>query len=528
MAVPLSPPAPASDVDGSPKGLRAGALGLLSSVVIGVASTAPGYSLAATLGFIVIAVGVHSPVVILLAFVPMYFIAVAYRELNAIDPDCGTGFKWASRVFGTRMGWLNGWVQIVADIVVMANLAQISGQYGFLLFGADGLASSTLWTTVAGVAWILAMTYICFRGIEVSARFQQVLLGIELLTLAVFAVTALTKAYTGHGVEGTIHPALSWFNPFGIGSWSALSTGVLLAVFIYWGWDTAVSVNEESADKTRTPGRAAVLSTVILLLTYVVITIAAQAYAGTGSKGIGLGNEDNAGDVFAVVGASVLGGTLSKVLIIAVLSSAAASTQTTILPAARTALSMAVYRAAPRVMAEVHPRYRTPGITTLAMGAASIAFYVLLTVVSGNVLADSIASLGLFIALYLGVTGLVCAWTFREALRRAARAAWVKVGMPLLGGIMLLGAMVKTGKDSIAADYGSTSFHGVGGVFLIGVGALVLGVLALVAWNLRAPEFFRGETLEPFGEPNRVVELPQQGGAPGGTTTRSANEGALP
>src|SRR5438309_141964 len=191
MATPLSELVPRAD--GSPEGLRGGALGLLASVVIGVASTAPGYSLAATLGFIVVAVNLQSPVVILLAFVPMYFIAVAYRELNAVEPDCGTGFKWVSRAFGTRMGWLNGWVQIVADIVVMANLAQIAGEYGFLLFGADGLAASTFWTTVAGVVWIAVMTYVCFRGIEVSARCQQVLLGIELLTLGAFAVVALAK-----------------------------------------------------------------------------------------------------------------------------------------------------------------------------------------------------------------------------------------------------------------------------------------------------------------------------------------------
>ncbi|RZS89986.1 amino acid/polyamine/organocation transporter (APC superfamily) [Motilibacter rhizosphaerae] len=497
MAAPLS--VPGVIADGSPKGLKGGALGLLSSVVIGVASTAPGYSLAATLGFIVVAVGLQSPVIMLLAFVPMYLIAVAYRELNAIDPDCGTGFKWVARAFGTRSGWLNGWVQILADVVVMANLAQIAGQYGFLLFGADGLAASTFWTTVAGVLWIAVMTYICYRGIEVSARFQQALLGVELLTLAVFAATALIKVYSGHGAAGSIHPSLSWFNPFDIPSFSALSEGILLAVFIYWGWDTAVSINEESADKTRTPGRAAVISTVLLLVTYVVISVAAQSYAGVGDKGIGLANPDNSGDVFAVLGDAVLGSALAKVLIIAVLSSAAASTQTTILPAARTALSMAAYKAAPDAMAQIHPRYKTPGFSTLLMGGVSIVFYVGLTLISGNVLADSIASLGLFIAFYLGVAGIACAWTFRDAVRSGARDAWVKVVMPLIGGVLLLAAMLKTGKDTFASDYGDTSFGGVGGVFLLGVGGLVLGVVLMVVWNALAPTYFTGRTFEPVG-----------------------------
>ena len=46
-------------------------------------------------------------------------------------------------------------------------------------------------------------------------------------------------------------------------------------VFIYWGWDTAVAVNEETKDKTKTPGRAAILSTVILLVTYALVIISA-------------------------------------------------------------------------------------------------------------------------------------------------------------------------------------------------------------------------------------------------------------
>ncbi|RKS72733.1 amino acid transporter [Motilibacter peucedani] len=494
----LSAPPPAASQEDSSKGLRTGALGLLSSVVIGVASTAPGYSLAATLGFVAVGVGLQSPVVMLLAFVPMLLIAIAYRELNAVDPDCGTSFKWLARAFSPRQGWFNGWVQILADVVVMANLAQIAGEYGFLLFGADGLAASTFWSTVAGVAWIAVMTWVCYIGIEVSARSQVVLLAVELVTLLIFSVTALVKVYADNGLSTSVKPALSWFNPFEIPSFSAFSAAILLAVFIYWGWDTAVSCNEESADKTRTPGRAAILSTVLLLVTYVLITVAAQAYAGVGQEGLGLGNPDNADDVFAVLGNSVLGSTGGKILVLAVLSSAAASTQTTILPAARTSLSMAAYRAFPARFGDIHPRYQTPGFSTLVMGGVSILFYVALTLVSTDVLADSIASLGLFIAFYLGMTGFACAWQLRHELRRSARDLWVKGILPVLGGVMLLAAFVKTAYDDIKPDTGETSFHGVGGVFLLGVASALLGVVLMLVYERRAPAFFRGETLEPL------------------------------
>jgi amino acid transporter len=494
------------------KGLKTGALGLLSSIVIGVASTAPAYSLAATLGFVVIAVGVQAPAIMLLAFVPMLFIAIAYDQMNRREPDCGTTFTWAAKAFGPRAGWLGGWGIIAADIIVMANLAQIAGQYGFLLFGADGLAASTFWTTTAGVIWIVVMTWICYVGIEVSARTQYFLLAAEVVILVLFAGVALVKVYTGHAPDGSLHPALSWLNPFAIGDASALSDGLLLAVFIYWGWDTAVAVNEESDDPGRTPGRAAVLSTVVLLATYAIVTIAAQAFAGVGDSGLGLANPDNSGDVFSVLGTAVLGGIGVKLLIFATLTSASASTQTTILPTARTTLSMAVYKAIPRSFARIHPRFLSPSVSTVAMGLASIVFYVGLTLISGNVLGDSITSIGLLIAFYYGLTGFACAWYFRHELTRSAKDLLLKGVLPLLGGIILLGAFLRSAKDMFASDYGDTSFHGVGGVFLLGVGALVLGVLLMIITELVMPAFFRGRTLTRYTRP---VVLPETAPAVG-------------
>ena len=137
------------------KGLKSGALGLFSSVVVGVASTAPAYSLAATLGFVVIAIkGLQAPIIAILAFVPMLFISYAYKEMNNADPDCGTTFTWATRAFGPKTGWFGGWGIVAADILVMASLAQIAGQYVFLLFGANSIGGnpSSAWVLLVGVA----------------------------------------------------------------------------------------------------------------------------------------------------------------------------------------------------------------------------------------------------------------------------------------------------------------------------------------------------------------------------------------
>ncbi|MBA2554596.1 MAG: APC family permease [Geodermatophilaceae bacterium] len=482
------------------KGLKPGALGLMSSVVIGMSSTAPAYSLAATLGFVVIVVGVKAPAIMLLAFIPMYLIAVAYAELNKREPDCGTTFTWVTRAFGPRAGWMGGWGIIAADIIVMSNLAQIAGIYGFLLVGADGLAESTFWSTVAGVLWIAVMTYICYRGIEVSARMQYGLLGIELIVLAAFAIYALVKVYAGTAPEGSLTPSLSWLWPSGM-SVAELTEALLLAIFIYWGWDTAVAVNEETKDPDKIPGRAAIISTVLLLATYVIVSIATVAFAGTGEEGIGLGNEENAEDVFNALGDTVFGddwfGSLfAALLIISVLTSASASTQTTILPTARAGLSMGAYRALPVSFAKVHPRYLTPTVSTLWMGALSIIFYVGLTLVSENVLQDSILAVGLMIAFYYGLTGFACAWYYRHELK-TPRDLFMRGILPLLGGIILLAVFVKACIDYLDPEYGYTTVAGVGGVFVVGIGTLLLGVVLMEIYARIAPAFFRGETLKP-------------------------------
>ena len=167
------------------KGLKADALGYASNLVIAIASTAPAYSLAATLGFIVAVtgVGVHAPAVLIVSFIPILFVSVGYRFFNLADPDAGTTFAWVTRAFGPQLGWVNGWAIFLADIIVMASLAEIAANYTYLLFGLHGLASSNLALIIGAIVWIALMTWICYRGIELSARMQTILLSIEIFTL---------------------------------------------------------------------------------------------------------------------------------------------------------------------------------------------------------------------------------------------------------------------------------------------------------------------------------------------------------
>ena len=472
------------------KGLKGGAIGFVSGVVIGVASTAPGYSLAAVLGLVVAVVGVQAPAVLLLAFIPMLFIAASYYYLNRADPDCGTTFSWVTRALGPYWGWIGGWGIIVADIIVMANLAEVAAIYTYDLFGIDDPGT---WAIVAlGVGWIAIMTWITWRGIELSARTQLFLLGAEIAALALFSFVALGKVFFGNPPD-SLTPSLSWLNPFaiqGVGdtsTLSALTAGLLLSLFIYWGWDSTVTVNEESEDATEGPGRAAVMSTIILLAIYVVVSVAVISYAGTEFLSL----DENSGDVLGAVAGDVLG-PLAFVLIIAVLTSAAASTQTTILPTARTLLSMGAKGAVPGYWARINPKYLTPGPATIWMGVLSIVWYVGLKVVSENILYDAIAALGLMIAFYYGLTGYAAVIYYRRHLFDSAKA-FIMVGLaPLIGALILTWALVKSVIDLAdpANSESGDSWFGYGPPLVIAVAFMVLGVILMIAVRIKSPEFF--------------------------------------
>ena len=236
----------------SDKGLQADALGLVGNIVIGLASVAPAYSLAATLGYVVAAVGEKSPSMFALAFIPMLLVAFAYRELSHDTPDCGTTFTWATKAFGPWIGWIGGWGLAVSAIIVLANVAEIAAIYLFRFLGLDSLAESLPAKVLLGSFFIIAMTLISARGIVLSERIQNILIAIQFGVLIIVSIIALVRVFSETAGDQAITPQLSWLWPSGLDA-SSIAQAVILCIFIYWGWDTCLAVGEETrgSDKTR-------------------------------------------------------------------------------------------------------------------------------------------------------------------------------------------------------------------------------------------------------------------------------------
>lgn len=484
------------------KGLEKNSVGLLGSAVIGISTVAPVYCLTSTLGSTAGEVGLQMPAVFLAGFLPMLLVAFAYRELNRVMPDSGTSFTWTVKAFGPRVGWMCGWGLVIATIIVLSNLAGVATSYFWLLAGeitgsesVAALDGNKAVHIVTCLALIAVATAISYRGMTATKRVQYALVGLQLVVLAVFVAMALQKAGSGAFDTG-IDFSWSWMNPFAVQSFAAFTAGLSLSIFMYWGWDACLSTNEETTGSDRTPGRAALIAMVVLVGSYLATGVAAQMAVGSGDKGLGLANPDTSDNVFAALAGPVMGPVLGVALFVAVLASAAASLQTTFIPVARTVLAMSSYEALPESFSKVHPRFKVPGRATVVAGIATGAFYTVMTLVSEHVLVDTIYALGLMICFYYALTAFACAWYFRGELFRSGRDFAFKGLFPVLGGLLLSAVFGKTLYDMWDPAYGSGSaVFGVGSVFVIGVGLLLLGGVIMLVMQRRSPAFFRGEVL---------------------------------
>jgi amino acid transporter len=464
--------------------LKTNAVGLFSGIGIGVAATTPAVSVALVFGLIAAGVGVHMPGAIVLGFIPILLISLAYLRLNEVDPDCGTVFSWATKAFGPYVGWFGGWIVIASLAVIVTNFAQLLGLYSFLLVGWDSAGESTAAVTALGTAWFLLLTLVAYRGIELSKKVQLPFLCLELLIFTTFAIVAIVKAGADNPA-GSVTPALNWFDPTSVSA-GALAAAFASTVLIFWGWDTSVMVNEESEDRTHNPGRAAVISTVVLLAFYVLCAVGMLAWAGPERLG------SAQGDVISLLAPEVFGGTFDRLLIFAGLTSAIAGCLFLPIGGARTMLSMARDGALPPQFAKIHPRFQTPSVATLVFAAVSLVYFLVMTLISATILIDSLTALGLLVALYYALTGLSCVVYFRRRLFDSWRDALMLGVAPLTGAIALIYVLGRTARDLYypASSAGGTSWFGIGAPLAIAILIVLVGLVGMVVSRLASPKFF--------------------------------------
>ncbi|MGP7997466.1 MAG: APC family permease [Streptosporangiaceae bacterium] len=412
------PPAP-------PARLEPNAIGVAQDTVIGLASSAPAATVGLSLYLLASATAYGSGPILILTAIPMLIIANAYRRLNMWNANCGASFEWVGRAINPYLGFLTGWLMIVAYIIGTVSGVEVLGPSVLAVFGHF---TANSWAYVGiGTAVVLVMLVIAIIGIRITARTQVGLALVEYLIVIGFAIAGLVYVLGHHA--GTVHITSGWLNPSGIGGKGSAVAGFLAAVFIYGGWDGTLYVNEEVRHRRINPGRAAIIAVAFLAVFYTLAQVGLQGVVSPKA----LANHSSSAPVYI---AGVLGGSNgAKAMALAIALSVIATTGTGIVLTARIIYGMASYRVLPEFLSNVSRRYATPVASSIIVGLLLIAItaiYLLTTSVQ-NAFYDVIAVTGLLFSIFYILTALAMIVYYR---RRVFSSLWDTIVL----GILPLGA----------------------------------------------------------------------------------------
>lgn len=246
------------------KGLAKESLGAFESAVMGIAGTAPAFSVAVTTAAIVASVGVLSVGSVLYCGLIMFGIMLAFIHLSKITPHAGAAYAWVGHVFGRKWGFFTGWGLLVASVFFMVS-ATIPAATSTLLLIAPERVESTGWVAFTAAIWLTLVTLVVTKGIKHASYTQLALTAIE--TAVIFAL--IIGAFIQYGGQPAHPPSLIWFSPFSFTP-QLFATGALTAIFFYWGWDVTMNLSEETrtgnTDKPHAASQGAFWAMVNLIL----------------------------------------------------------------------------------------------------------------------------------------------------------------------------------------------------------------------------------------------------------------------
>ncbi len=419
-------------------GLRKNALGTTESVIMGIAGTAPAFSIEATASTIIATSGTLSPASILACGIIMFGIAWAFIHLNRLEPNAGTSFAWVSRIFGPQVGFFAGWALLVLCCIFMVS-ATVPAANATLLVLAPDLVNNVGWVTGVSALWLTLISLVIIKGVKLTSYVQVILTIIEAIIL--FAIIVLGFI---HFSAAPIHPfSWNWFSPFAF-SPKEFASGALIAIFFYYGWDVTMNLAEETKDPSATPGRATFYSMIFLILFF--LAFITLILLGLSDAEI---EKYNTNVIFALA-EKLLGKEWGYIAIIAVLLSTVGTIETQIIQFTRTMFAKGRAWALHSRYSRLHPVWQTPYISVLFIwGAGMILLFASSYLPSVNtILQSSISAIGYQICFYLGLTGLACAWHFRETLLTNFMGSLTRVIWPTLSALFLFFILVYSALDA--------------------------------------------------------------------------------
>jgi amino acid transporter len=460
--------------------LRTNAIGLKDAIIIGMASSGPTASIALTLAAIVAASSYAGPITIAVCFLPMLGIALAYRRLNEWHVNCGGSYLWAGRAISPYFGFMVGWVMLLGYFLGTISDVLPIGPYALQVIWPSE-ASSNAAAAFSASIWLIVVTVIAYVGIHATARLQWLFATIEYTVITAFGVVALVAVFGGN--SKSVGFDWSWFSWHTLGGTTGLVNGILIAVYMFSGWDTSIYVNEETTDARHNPGRAVVIGVITLGVMYTLLTF---AYQGAVKPGALQAHGDNA---LAYIAKQLAGSPWDKVMILAVLLSIVGATQTAMVSGARIAFAMGDDKVLPPALGRTHPRHRTPYIATLLFSGLSLVVLWLYLLGSSSIQGSFdkvISSVGLCFALFYAATGLAMAVYYRKLAATSTRNLVELAVIPLASAAFLLWVAWKSVPG--LGGWNSSIMHYLYVMLAIGV------VLLLIARQLGQTTYFKEPT----------------------------------
>ena len=250
-------------------GLKANSLSFFESLVMGVAGSAPGYTIAVTTGVLLASAGALAPGALVIFAVPMLGIAFAYRALNKRAVSAGAAYQWTTAVFGKLLGFFSGWALLIAALVFMVT-GSIPAATASLNFIDPALTGNVILTASVASLWFVVVALVLIMGIEITSKVQVVMTGIELIILTFVLIAAFVHVMQAGAVN-----VFSW-SWFGFGyTRQSFAASALVTVFFYWGWDVTANLSEETVNAEDTAGNGGFSSVIVTIVYYLGFTIAA-------------------------------------------------------------------------------------------------------------------------------------------------------------------------------------------------------------------------------------------------------------
>jgi len=416
-------------------GLAANVLGLWDGIVLGFASAAPGVSIAGVLGGLAGASGHGALLALLIGFVPLVFIACSFFHLNRWRADVGISYAWIGRILHPIIGGFVG-ILIIIAFVVSNSFAIIPAASNFLTVFSTSASNNKWLVTIVGTIFLIAITVAVVSGIRLAARFQWVLTTFEMIVLLVFAIWALHRGLHGHasGVAGTAVPSLSWFSFSSAGGGTGLLAGLLISVFWYSGWETAVVVNEETRRARRNPGLAGIGSLIAVLVVSLLFSL---LFFAAVSPHVMSGNSAWLADL----GIQLAGKPWGYLLVLGIMAGYLGGIETTIITFGNVGYSMGRDGVLWRAFGKVSSRTEMPWLAIVVLSVPSFLMFVVQVWTGGtlaSIIADLASSLGEMFVVYYALTGITSAWLLRGVARHRPGIAITGVLLPLLGAAFLL------------------------------------------------------------------------------------------